>query len=81
MRSTPDRMSRTFQVMMLAILCFAVYSNNYNHAYHLDSGYTLVDNPQVRSLANVPRFFSIRPRTQACASKSITARCCRLLMR
>jgi tetratricopeptide (TPR) repeat protein len=34
-----------------------VYSNNYSHAYQLDDGYTIVSNPNLRSLANVPRFF------------------------
>ncbi len=53
----PERVVRAVQALLLALVCFAIYSNNYQHEYHLDSGYTLVDNPQVRSLANVPRYF------------------------
>lgn len=44
-------------VAFLAALSFAVYANNYRHAYHLDDAYTLVNNPSVRSLDLVPRFF------------------------
>ena len=41
----------------LTTLCFAVYSNNFRHAYHLDDAYTLVNNPSIRSLAAIPRYF------------------------
>ena len=57
MHSMPDRALRSLQLALIVLLCFAVYSNNYNHAYHLDSGYTIADNAAVRSLANVPRYF------------------------
>lgn len=42
---------------VLLVLCFAAFSNNFDHPYHLDSGYTLLDNPAVRSLKNVPSYF------------------------
>lgn len=42
---------------VLAGLCFAVYSNSYDHAYHLDDAYTLVNNPSIRSLDAIPRYF------------------------
>lgn len=57
MRSIPDRGLRTLHLLLLLIVCFAIYSNNYRHAYHLDSGYTILNNPAVRSLATVPRYF------------------------
>ena len=43
---------------IIAALCFAVYGNNYEHAYHLDDAYTVVSNTHVRSLANIPRYFT-----------------------
>lgn len=42
---------------VLVAVCFAVYSNSYRHAYHLDDAYTLVSNPSIRSLEAVPRYF------------------------
>jgi tetratricopeptide (TPR) repeat protein len=45
------------QVAILAALPFAVYANNYKHAYHLDDAYTVVNNPSVRSLELIPRYF------------------------
>ncbi len=42
---------------VLVVLPFIVYSNNYRHAYHLDDAYTVVTNPSVRTLRNVPRYF------------------------
>lgn len=44
-------------VAILTALSFAVYSNSYNHAYHLDDAYTLVNNPSIRSLDAIPRYF------------------------
>ena len=49
--------SRTFHLVLLVALCFAVYSNNYRHAYQLDDGYTIATNPSVRSLSEIPRYF------------------------
>ena len=43
---------------IIAALCFAIYGNNYQHAYHLDDAYTLVSNTHVRSLSNIPRYFA-----------------------
>jgi len=45
------------QGAVLAIVCVAVYANGFDHAFNLDSGYGLRDNPAVRDLSNVPRFF------------------------
>jgi tetratricopeptide (TPR) repeat protein len=43
--------------IILVLLAFLVYSNNYHHDYHLDSSHLIPDNPNVRSLKNVPDFF------------------------
>ena len=58
MRSLSERAKSTFLAsILLPTLCFAVYSNNFQHAYHLDDAYTLVNNPSIRSLDAIPRFF------------------------
>ncbi|MGH7636569.1 MAG: tetratricopeptide repeat protein [Gemmatimonadaceae bacterium] len=43
--------------IILLALSFAAYSNGYRHAYHLDDAYTLVNNPSIRSLDAIPRYF------------------------
>lgn len=49
--------NRYLHFAVLVALPFAIYSNNYRHAYLLDDGYTLVNNPHVRSLAEIPSYF------------------------
>jgi len=43
---------------VLAVAGVAVYANAFDHAFQLDSLHTIRDNPAVRSLANVPAFFT-----------------------
>ena len=43
--------------LVLTLLVFGVYANGYRHAYHLDDAYTLVNNPSIRSLDAIPRYF------------------------
>ena len=40
----------------LLAICLA-YANHFNNAFHFDDFHTIVDNPAIRSLRNVPRFF------------------------
>lgn len=42
---------------LLVLLC-AVYANSFENAFHFDDFHTITDNPAVRSLHNVPRFFT-----------------------
>jgi tetratricopeptide (TPR) repeat protein len=49
--------NRQFHYALLVALSFAAYSNNYRHAYQLDDAYTIVSNPSVRSLGEIPRYF------------------------
>lgn len=37
---------------------FAVYSNSFRNGFHFDDYHTVTDNPAIRSLSNVPRFFT-----------------------
>jgi protein O-mannosyl-transferase len=43
--------------VLLALLGLALYSNTFDHAFHLDSGHVVFANRSIRSLGNIPRFF------------------------
>jgi len=43
--------------MLLLTICLA-YGNSFQNGFHFDDFHTIVDNPAVRSLHNVPRFFT-----------------------
>ena len=56
-----------FQVLVKRISLFALiallavgaaYANSFENAFHFDDFHTVVDNPAVRSLGNVPQFFT-----------------------
>lgn len=49
---------RVIHIVILAVVCFAIYSNNFEHAFHLDSAHVIVNNPSVRSLKNIPSYFA-----------------------
>lgn len=54
-------LSRQRQLLRLGGLLLAVlvaYSNHFGNGFHFDDGHALVENPAVRSLANVPHFFT-----------------------
>ncbi len=36
----------------------AIYANHFDNAFHFDDSHTVVENPAIRSLANIPGFFS-----------------------
>src|SRR5262245_34662478 len=42
---------------LLAVVIGAAYSNSFGIGYRFDDWHVLENNPHVRSLANVPRFF------------------------
>jgi len=50
-------MRRAVLAALLAALSFALYANGYHHEFVLDDAYTVVSNTNVRSLANIPRYF------------------------
>ena len=52
--------SRTRQALLAAAVLLAVcfaYANHWQNSFHFDDSHTVVDNPYIRSLHNVPRFF------------------------
>ena len=48
-------------IALLALVLAAIlgaYANHFHNAFHFDDFHTVVDNPAVRSLGNIPRFFT-----------------------
>ena len=43
--------------LLFTILCFGVFSNNYQHDFNLDSGHVALENPYIRSLSYIPQYF------------------------
>src|SRR5580692_4031550 len=46
-----------WRVVLLLAICLA-YANSFQNGFHFDDFHTIVDNPAIRSLHNVPRFFT-----------------------
>lgn len=42
---------------MAVLLICLTYSNSFQNGFHFDDYHTVVDNPAIRSLGNIPRFF------------------------
>ena len=40
------------------LVCILVYSNHFNNDFHFDDFHTINDNPHIRELKNIPRFFT-----------------------
>jgi tetratricopeptide (TPR) repeat protein len=54
------RLPRSRTVLLLAAILLAVtfvYANHFHNSFHFDDSHAVVDNPYIRSLRNVPRFF------------------------
>lgn len=47
-----------FFACTLFIVLLAAYANHFNNGFHFDDLHTIVDNPHLRSLANIPSFFT-----------------------
>lgn len=45
-------------VLLALLLVGAAYANHFHNGFHFDDAHTVVDNPFIRSLAFVPRFFT-----------------------
>ena len=46
-----------FAALAVGLVVLA-YSNHFANEFHFDDRHTITDNPAIRSLANVPRFFT-----------------------
>lgn len=60
-RSSPRMLptpQRTSMVLILLLAVSAAYSNHFHNSFHFDDFHTVVNNPSIRSLGNLPRFFT-----------------------
>ena len=53
----PKRTDLIWRFLALLAICLA-YSNSFQNGFHFDDFHTVTDNPAVRSLSNLPHFFS-----------------------
>src|ERR1700682_855169 len=51
------RRNTTILLALLMLLVVLAYSNHFQNEFHFDDSHTVVDNPYIRSLKNIPRFF------------------------
>ena len=49
--------TRWLIALILVMICLA-YANHFQNSFHFDDSHTIIDNPSIRSLKNVPVFFS-----------------------
>jgi tetratricopeptide (TPR) repeat protein len=49
--------SWAWRLALLLAICVA-YANSFHNGFHFDDFHTIVDNPAIRSLHNIPRFFT-----------------------
>lgn len=45
-------------VAAAAVLVAAAYANHFGNGFHFDDSHTVVDNPYIRNLSSIPRFFT-----------------------
>jgi tetratricopeptide (TPR) repeat protein len=74
-RTVPAAASKPFSRFILALILLgtvtAAYLNHFGNGFHFDDVHTVVDNPSIRSLANIPKFwteaetFSVLPSNQS----------------
>ncbi len=63
--------SRRIFVLLLFLAVTSAYANHFHNPFHFDDSHTIVDNPNIRSLRNLPSFFtdpgtlSVQPRNRA----------------
>jgi tetratricopeptide (TPR) repeat protein len=48
---------RTIGLALVLVTICVAYSNSFHNGFHFDDFHTVVDNPAIRSLRNIPRFF------------------------
>ncbi len=46
------------QIIAIALTCFACYTNSLSGSFHYDDFHSIVENSAVRSLANIPAYFT-----------------------
>src|SRR5262249_38841541 len=48
-------------IFALVLVALAAYANHFENGFHFDDGRTILQNPYIRSLRNIPRFFTSTP--------------------
>lgn len=56
MHSLWGRNSVRFLLLLVAVCC--AYANHFRNSFHFDDSHTVQSNPYIRSLRNIPRFFT-----------------------
>jgi len=54
---TKNRLFYVLWIVFFGLLLFA-YSNSYDNDFHFDDSHTILDNPYVRDISNIPLFFT-----------------------
>jgi tetratricopeptide (TPR) repeat protein len=49
---------QTLWLYLALLAIFVAYANSFDNGFHFDDFHTVTDNPAIRSLGNVPRFFT-----------------------
>ena len=52
------KQKRLYWTLAVIALVGLTYANSFHNSFHFDDSHTIVDNPYIRSLRNIPRFFS-----------------------
>src|SRR5580658_410187 len=55
---TPSGSKYIRLLIIILLIVTAVYANHFRNGFHFDDYHTIVDNPYIRSLHNLPRFFT-----------------------
>lgn len=55
---SPVRPRSAALIALVFIAIVAIYANHFDNAFQFDDSHTVVDNPHIRSLGNVPSFFT-----------------------
>ena len=48
---------RRLETAGIVLACLLCYANSFNGSFHYDDFHSIVENPAIRSLANLPLFF------------------------
>jgi tetratricopeptide (TPR) repeat protein len=57
-RSSISRATRILPFCGILALVLLAYANHFQNSFHFDDSHTIVDNPYIRDLHNIPRFFT-----------------------
>src|SRR5262245_26748880 len=52
-----SRLQLTLSALGVSALLVAAYANHFHNGFHFDDTHAIVDNPAIRSVRNIPRYF------------------------